>query len=159
MTALHIRARHGSALALAALAAVAFLVLTVSQSTAKRPNFRIGCGVLVDAAHPWRSTTPGGRVQTGNHWITERNTSAPDGTCAFARTMVHRLLALPERTYEGRDTGHLFGGLCAWDTGSGGEQLRPFHTIQCHLPARKRGRRFTAEVVAYVDPDPRFITR
>jgi hypothetical protein len=152
------RARWFTSLALAALAS---LVLTVSPSTAQHKTIRLPCGVLVDATHPWHSSVPGGRVQTGDHWITARNAHTPAGSCAFVRTMVHRLLALPERTYAGRDGGRLFGGLCTWETGSRGEQVQPFHVILCVLAARTRDRRskFTIDVEAYVDPDPRFITR
>jgi hypothetical protein len=80
--------------------------------------------VLVDAAHPWRSQVPGGNVETGDHWITDRQ--GAHGSCAFTHATIKKLLALATRTYQGRDVGHLESGLCDWNLGSRrGESIRP----------------------------------
>jgi hypothetical protein len=114
-----------------------------------------GCGVLVDAAHPWQSHVPSGHVETGNRWLTAR--AGRLSTCAFASNAIHRLLALPPRTYAGRDVGRLLGGICHWDAISRHETIRPFALIVCHLPTPSHPRIAAATVEALVDPDPSFI--
>jgi pimeloyl-ACP methyl ester carboxylesterase len=64
-----------------------------------------GCGVLVDAAHPWRSQVPGGNVEAGDHWITGRQ--GTHSSCAFTHATIRKLLAHMPRTYRGRDVGRL----------------------------------------------------
>lgn len=96
------------------------------------PGADRGCGVLVDSAHPWHSQVPGGNVATGDHWITARN--GRFSTCAFTQVAIHRLLALPARTYQADDVGQLLGGVCDWTHGTGHETIRPFAEIECHLP-------------------------
>ena len=124
---------------------------------APRPRGDIhGCGVLVDAAHPWRSHVPGGNVETGDHWITDRQ--GAHGSCAFTHATIKKLLALAPRTYQGRDVGHLEGGLCDWNLGSRlGESIRPFQRITCHVPRHVRHHTYVTTVEAFVDPDPQFI--
>ena len=115
-----------------------------------------GCGVLVDAAHPWRSQVPGGNVETGDHWITDRQ--GRHGSCSFTHATIEKLLALAPRTYQGRDVGHLDGGLCDSNLGSrAGESIRPFQRITCHVPRHLRHHTYVTTVEAFVDPDPRFI--
>ena len=55
-------------------------------------------------------------------------------TCAFTAVAIHRLLALPERTYQGRNFARLLGGTCVWIHGTGHETIQPFALILCHLP-------------------------
>ena len=114
-----------------------------------------GCGVLVDAVHPWHSHVPSGHDEIGDHWLTAR--AGRLSTCAFASHALHRLLALPPRTYAGRDVGRLLGGLCHWDATSRHETIRPFALIVCHLPTPDHPRSAAATVEALVDPDPNFI--
>lgn len=147
-------ARYRMSLVLAALAS---LVLTVPQGNAQPRDTRSGCGILVDAAHPWHSRTPDAPVETGDHWIIARNGRA--SSCAFTRATVHTLLAAPAQTYEAGHSASILGGYCAWDTGSGTERIRPFRHISCVLPFHVRHRRFIVLVLAFVDPDPRFIAR
>lgn len=139
-----------------ALTVLAATIVMVPQAHANRVVERHGCGVLVDAAHPWRSHTADAPVETGDHWITARR--GPGSSCAFTHGMIRRLLALPSSTYEGRETAHLFGGICGWNTGSRTETIRPFQDIFCTLPVHVRHRTFKVLVNAFVDPDPRFIT-
>jgi hypothetical protein len=117
---------------------------------------RHGCGVLVDAAHPWSSRVPDATVETGDHWVTDR--LGTHGSCTFTHASIKKLLALPPRTYQHRDTARLAGGVCDWSVGSGHETIKPFQRITCHLPIHLRNHRtYLATVEAYVDPDPRFI--
>ena len=112
---------------------LAALVLTPGSIGARTvPGAFEGCGVLVDSAHPWHSHVPGDKVETGDHWIISR--AGRFGTCAFTSRAIHRLLALPERAYEGRLIGVLLGGGCLWARGRGHEKIRPFAAITCHLP-------------------------
>ncbi len=128
-----------------------------AADAAPRPRGDIhGCGVLVDAAHPWRSQVPGGNVETGDHWITDRQ--GAHGSCAFTHATIEKLLALAPRTYQGRDVGHLEGGLCDWNLGSRlGESIRPFQRITCHVPRHVQHHTYVTTVEAFVDPDPQFI--
>jgi hypothetical protein len=98
---------------------------------------------------------PGGNTETGDHWITAQNGRL--GSCAFTRLAIHRLLALPARTYQADDVGPLLGGLCDWEHGSRHETIRPFAEITCHLPTPQHPHIVAATVVAIVDPDPAFI--
>ena len=134
---------------------VTTLVLSPASALGQPPDENVrGCGVLVDAAHPWHSTVPGGNLETGDHWITGREGSL--STCSFTRLAIHRLLALPANAYQGRDVGHLLGGLCEWFEGSHHERIRPFALIKCHLPTPQRPH--TAVTIrAFVDPDPQLI--
>lgn len=147
-------ARYCASLALAALAS---LILMVPQSTAQQSDMRSGCGILVDAAHPWYSRTPDAPVETGDHWIIARGGRV--SSCAFTRAIVHGLLAEPADTYESGHRDTLLGGYCTWDTGSRTERIRPFRHIVCVLPFHVRRHSFLVLVQAFVDPDPRFITR
>ena len=132
------------------------LVTSADTAAALADGQRHGCGVLVDAAHPWRSHVPGGIVETGDHWITDR--LGTHGSCAFTHAAIRKLLALAPRTYQRRDAGHLEGGLCDWSLGSGHETIRPFQHITCHLPIHLRHHHtYLTTVEAFVDPDPRFI--
>jgi hypothetical protein len=152
---MHTRTRRWTALALGVLAS---LVVMVPQAQTKKPaDGRQGCGVLIDAAHPWRSHTADGPVETEDHWITARR--GRGSSCVFTHEMVHKLLALTPKTYQGRETERLFGGVCAWVSGSRTEIIRPFQGVCCTLPRRVRHRTFKVLVNAFVDPDPRFITR
>ena len=135
---------------------VAVLALGPGSALAGTPGDTLrGCGVLVDAAHPWHSTVPGGNVEAGDHWITAR--LGHHTTCAFTHVAIHRLLALPARAYQGRDVGRLLGGLCQWTDGDHHERIRPFAEIMCHLPTPRHPHADAATVRAFVDPDPRFI--
>ena len=65
-----------------------------------RPGADKGCGVLVDAAHPWHSHVPGGNIETGDHWITAQasvslavTVLAPSRGSASARSRVACLSA------------------------------------------------------------------
>ena len=137
------------------LASLALLVLP-GNVAASSDGQRHGCGLLVDAAHPWRSHVPGGNVETGDHWITYR--LGTHGSCTFTHAAIKKLLALPPRTYRQRDAGHLEGGLCDWSLGSGHETIQPFQHIRCHLPFQLRHHHtYLATVEAFVDPDPEFI--
>jgi hypothetical protein len=98
---------------------------------------------------------PGSNTETGDHRITARN--GPLSTCAFTELAIHRLLALPARTYQGRDFGRLLGGKCDWIHGTGHETIRPFAEILCHLPTPRHPRIAAATVRAIVDPDPAFV--
>lgn len=51
---------------LTTLLSLALLVPAGSAAPRSQGNIH-GCGVLVDAAHPWRSHVPGGNVETGDH--------------------------------------------------------------------------------------------
>jgi hypothetical protein len=136
---------------------VSLALLVPARSAASRPLGSIpGCGVLVDAAHPWRSQVSGGNVETGDHWITDRR--GTHSSCAFTHATIRKLLALAPRTYQGRDVGHLEGGLCDWNLGSRrGESIRPFQRITCHVPRHLRHHTYVNTVEAFVDPDPQFI--
>jgi hypothetical protein len=134
------------------LAALAWIPASTAART--REGAERGCGVLVDSAHPWRSHVPGSTTETGDHWIAARN--GPLSTCAFTELAIHRLLALPVRTYQGRDVARLLGGVCSWFHGIGQETIQPFAQIQCPLPT-PRHRHIIATVHAIVDPDPAFI--
>jgi hypothetical protein len=90
------------------LASLALLV-PAGNAAAFSDGQRHRCGVLVDAAHPWRSHVPGGNVETGDHWITDR--LGTHGSCTFTHAAIKKLLALAPRTYRQRDAGHLDGGL------------------------------------------------
>jgi hypothetical protein len=151
---MYTRTRGCTALVLAVLASV-FLI--VSQADAANHTNRHGCGVLVDAAHPWHSYTPDAPVETGDHWIVARR--GPGSSCAVTRRMIPKLLALPIKTYEGHrdDVTHLLGGICTWETGSRTEHIRPFQHILCQLPVHVHRRALVVDVEAFVDPDPRFI--
>jgi hypothetical protein len=140
-----------------ALAAINLALGSAPISRAARPGAGTirGCGILVDAAHPWRSYVPGGNVEMGDHWITAR--SGPLSSCAFTHLAIHRLLALSARTYHGRDAGRLLGGACDWTEGAHHERIRPFAEITCHLPTPQHPRIAAATVRAFVDPDPTFI--
>jgi hypothetical protein len=141
-----------------ALVALASLVVLVPLGAARERVSTRSCGILVDAAHPWHSHTQDASVETGDHWIIARD--QPASTCAFTRRMVHGLLALLAWVYEGRTYGKLLGGICIWDTGSRTERVRPFqHVLRSFSVRVVRHRDVTVDVVAYVDPDPRFITR
>ncbi|HEY2258645.1 MAG TPA: hypothetical protein VGH45_02970 [Solirubrobacteraceae bacterium] len=135
------------------LAALAFTPGSIGART--RPGANKGCGVLVDSAHPWHSHVPGSHTETGDHWITARNGRL--STCAFTKLAIHRLLALPARTYQGRNFSRLLGGKCDWEHGSRNETIRPFAEITCHLPTPRHPRIAAATVIALVDPDPAFI--
>jgi hypothetical protein len=140
----------------AALTILAALALTPGSIGARtREGAQQGCGVLVDPAHPWHSHVPAGNTETGDHWITARN--GPLSTCAFTKLAIHRLLALPARTYQARDFGRLLGGACDWEHGTGHETIRPFAEIMCHLPTPQHRHIAAATVRAIVDPDPSFI--
>lgn len=149
---MHTPIRYGTTLALALLVA---LVVIVPQSRGRASDTRAGCGILVDAAHPWHSRTQDAPVETGDHWIIERGGRL--SSCAFTRGAVHRLLAAPADTYEHGDSDALLGGSCTWGTGSRTERIRPFQHIACLLPFHLRHHRFLVLVQAFVDPDPRFI--
>jgi hypothetical protein len=134
---------------------LAALALTPGSIVARtRPMTYHGCGVLVDQAHPWHSHVPGDKVETGDHWITAR--AGRFSTCAFTKLAIHRLLALPARTYQPDVVAHLLGGVCGWFRGTGHETIRPFVGIQCFLPTPQRPH-VTVTVRANVDPDPAFI--
>ena len=142
-------------LSLAALVSLTLLV-PAGNAAAFSDGQRHSCGVLVDAAHPWRSQVPGANVETGDHWITDR--SGTHGSCTFTHAAIKKLLALAPRTYQGRDVGHLQGGLCDWNLGSSHETIQPFQHITCHLPVHLRQHRtYLTTVEASVDPDPQFI--
>lgn len=134
------------------LAALALTPASIGART--RPGTFEGCGVLVDSAHPWHSHVPGDKVETGDHWIIAR--AGRFSTCAFTARAIHRLLALPERTYQGRPAAFLLGGTCLLAHGRGQETIQPFAAITCHLPTPRRPHIF-AETQAIVDPDPAFI--
>ena len=137
------------------LTILAALALTPGSIGARtRPGANKGCGVLVDPAHPWHSHVPG-HTETGDHWITARN--GPLSTCAFTKLAIHRLLALPARTYPARNFGRLRGGARDWEHGSRHETIRPFAGINCHLPTPRHSHIAAATVIALVDPDPAFI--
>ena len=139
-------------LLLTALVSLALLVPAGSAASHSLGNIH-GCGVLVDAAHPWRSQVPGGNVETGDHWITDRQ--GAHSSCTFTHATIKKLLALAPRTYQGRDVGHLEGGLCDWNLGSRrGESIRPFQRITCHVPRHLRDHTYVTTVEAFVDPDP-----
>jgi hypothetical protein len=135
----------------AIVAALAWIPASTAAGPRTTPN---GCGVLVDAAHPWHSHVPGSHTETGDHWITAR--SGPPNTCAFTKLAIHRLLALPKRSYQGRNTGFLLGGACSWTHGTGQETIQPFASILCRLPLPEDPL-FGVKVRAFVDPDPAFI--
>jgi hypothetical protein len=134
-----------------ALAATVVALGSAPISTAARPGDGtiLGCGILVDAAHPWHSYVPGGNVETGDHWITAR--SGPLSSCEFTHLAIHRLLALSARTYHGRDAGRLLGGACDWTEGahherdptvrrnhvSSADTSTPAHR-RCHRPRVRR---------------------
>ena len=137
----------------ATLTILAVLVLAPGSIGARtREGAPHGCGVLVDSAHPWHSHVPGSHTETGDHWVTARN--GPLSTCAFTKLTIHRLLALPTRIYQADNAGHLLGGGCDWDHGSGHETIRPFAEIVCHLPTPRHPHIAAATVIALVDPDP-----
>jgi hypothetical protein len=73
------------------LASLALLVPAGNAAPHSLGNIH-GCGVLVDAADPWRSDVPGGNVETGDHWITDR--LGTHGSCTFTHAAITRLLAL-----------------------------------------------------------------
>ena len=50
---------------------------------------------------------------------------------------IHRLLALPARTYQADNVGRLLAGVCEWTHGTGHQTIRPFAEIDCHLPTPK----------------------
>ena len=102
---------------------------------------------------PMASHVPGSNTETGDHWITARN--GPLSTCAFTELAIHRLLALPARTYQADDFGRLLGGRCIWTHGTGHDTIRPFAEILCHLPTPRHPHIAAATVIALVDPDPR----
>lgn len=138
---------------LASLAVIVSALEVTPASTAARPHERPqhGCGVLIDTAHPWHSHVPGGNTETGDHWITARDGRL--STCAFAHLAIHRLLALPARTYPGRDVGRLVGGVCNWAQTTDHETIRPFQDIMCHLPT-PRHRHVVAATVRNRGPEP-----
>ena len=137
---------------------LASLALLVPAGTAGAfsDGQRHGCGVLVDMAHPWSSHVPGGNVETGDHWITDR--LGTHGSCTFTHAAIKKLLALAPPTFQRRDVGHLDGGLCDWSRGSGHERILPFQHITCHVPFHlRRHHTYLTTVEAFVDPDPLFI--
>jgi hypothetical protein len=139
----------------AALTILAALAWLPASTAARYRDTQSGCGVLVDSAHPWHSHVPGSNTETGDHWITGR--SGPLSSCAFTAVAIHRLLALPARTYQGHEFGRLLGGKCDWTHGTGQETIRPFAEIRCHLPTPRHPHIAAATVRAIVDPDPAFI--
>ena len=135
--------------------AAALMLTPVSTGARPREGAQHGCGVLVDSGHPWHSHVPGGNIETGDHWITARDGRL--STCAFTHHAIHRLLALPARTYQGRDVGRLLGGVCQWTQTTDHETIRPFQAIMCRLPTPRHLHIAAATVRALVDPDPAFI--
>jgi hypothetical protein len=133
------------------VAALAWIPASTAAGPRDTPH---GCGVLVDAAHPWHSHVPGSHTETGDHWITAR--SGSPNTCAFTALVIHRLLALPKRSYQGRDPAFLLGGACGWIHRTGQETIQPFAVILCRLPIPGHSH-IGVKVRAIVDPDPAFI--
>jgi hypothetical protein len=147
---------YSTALLAATLTILAALAVTGGSIGARtRPGANKGCGVLVDSAHPWHSHVPGANTEIGDHWITARNGTL--STCAFTKLAIHRLLALPARTYQGYGSRRLLGGMCAWEHGSRHETIRPFAEITCQLPTPRHPHIAAATVIAIVDPAPAFI--
>lgn len=153
VTRMTVTARQLLTVALTFLAVLTWIPASLGART--HPGADRGCGVLVDSAHTWHSRVPDGNVETGDHWITARN--GRFSTCAFTQVAIHRLLALPARTYQADNVGQLLGGVCDWTHGTGHETIRPFAEIECHLPTPRHSHIAAATVIALVDPDPAFI--
>ena len=147
-------------LTLVALAVVALPALGGGAAARAKVTKAHGCGVLVAAAHPWRSHVVGGggKGETGDHWITDWR--GAHGTCAFTRARLHRLLSFSSEYLDTAFThgvAHYKGGVCRARYGTDLEVIAPFQRVRCTLPVTIRRHRYTTTIEAFVDPDPRFI--
>jgi hypothetical protein len=100
---------------------------------------------------------PRPRRQDGDRRPLDHRATAPSARARFTKLAIHRLLALPARTYQGRNFARLLGGICGWAHGSRHKTIRPFALIRCHLPTPRHPHIRGATVFALVDPDPAFV--
>ena len=142
--------------AFAAAAVAAGVTTTPATAPASVPTGpRHGCGTIAVTARPWRSTVPGGRRQTGDHWIVWWE--GRQGNCVFAKSGATKLV----RTITTRQAEQVYfqwqGGRCISQRSRAHETIDPFWKTGCSLPFRLGRATYHPVVYVMVDPDPQYI--